>query len=74
MQLRLRELRKSHNYLQSKLAEELHCTQQTYSRYETGSLQPSLKILENLSVIYNTSVDYILGITDEQKPYPRKKK
>ncbi|MDR0986323.1 MAG: helix-turn-helix transcriptional regulator [Ruminococcus sp.] len=70
--IRLRELRNENDLLQKHVAEYLDCTQQTYSRYETGELEPSLLILTKLSVFYDTSIDYILALTDEHKPYPRK--
>lgn len=74
MKLRIRELRDSNHLYQRQLAEYLHCTQQTYSRYETGELQPSLLVMERLADFYDTSVDYIMGLTDEKKPYKRSQK
>jgi transcriptional regulator with XRE-family HTH domain len=68
---RLRELRRENDLLQKHVAEYLNCTQQTYSRYETGELDPSILILQKLSVFYDTSIDYILSLTNEKKPYPR---
>jgi transcriptional regulator with XRE-family HTH domain len=70
--LRLRDLRIENDLYQKHVADYLNCTQQTYSRYETGELEPSLGILSKLSVFYNTSVDYIIALTDEHKPYPRR--
>jgi len=74
MTLRLKELRTENHLLQRQLAEYLHCTQQTYSRYETGELQPSLSVLEKLTEFYQTSVDYIMGLTDEKTPHKRSSK
>lgn len=71
MELKIRELRESNHLYQRQLAEYLHCTQQTYSRYETGELQPSLLVMERLSEFYDTSVDYLMGLTDEKKPHKR---
>ncbi|MDE6600373.1 MAG: helix-turn-helix domain-containing protein [Oscillospiraceae bacterium] len=71
MKLRLREMRESSHLLQRQIAIHLHCTQQTYSRYENGELQPSLRIMENLAEFYSTSVDFLLGLTDEQVPHKR---
>lgn len=64
MNLRIRELREQSNLYQRNLAEYLGCTQQTYSRYETAELEPSLVVLEKLALFYETSVDYIMGLTD----------
>ncbi len=74
MELRLKELRSDNHLYQRQLAEYLHCTQQTYSRYETGELQPSLSVLERLAEFYETSVDFILRLTDEKTPYKRGKR
>lgn len=72
MQLRIRDLREDSDLYQRNLAEYLNVTQQTYSRYETGELFPSLYVMEMLSVFYDTSVDYLMGLTDVRKPYKRK--
>lgn len=74
MKLRFRELREGSHLYQRQLAEYLHCTQQTYSRYETGELTPSLLVMENLAEFYGTSVDYLMGFTDEKTPYKRSHK
>lgn len=71
MELRLKELRSENRLYQRQLAEYLHCTQQTYSRYETGELQPSLSVMERLAEFYETSVDFIMRLTDEKKPHKR---
>ncbi|MBQ8827300.1 MAG: helix-turn-helix transcriptional regulator [Oscillospiraceae bacterium] len=68
MTIRIKELREQENLYQRNLAEFIGCTQQTYSRYETEELEPSLKVLEKLARFYNTSVDYILGFTDVREP------
>ena len=72
--MRLRDLREDHDLTQTALAERLHIKQNTYSQYENGQRQPPIEILIQLSVIYETSTDYILGITDDPRPYPQKKK
>lgn len=64
MKLRIKELREQNSLIQRNLAEFLGCTQQTYSRYETAELEPSLTVLEKLARFYDTSVDYIMGLTD----------
>lgn len=47
-------------------------SQTGYSKYETGENDVPTSILIELSKFYNTSVDYILGLTDEEAPYERK--
>ena len=69
MELRLKELRYTNHLYQRQLAEYLHWTQQTYSRYETGELQPSLLVMERLAEFYETSVDYIMRLTDDKTPH-----
>lgn len=69
MKLRLRDLREDKDLNQSDIAKYLKCTQQTYSRYELGQVQPSLEALIKLAKFYNTSIDYILFLTDNPTPY-----
>lgn len=69
--MRLRELREDRDITQSALAEALHIRQNTYSQYETGQRQLPLETLVRLTEIFDTSADYILGITDDPRPYPR---
>ena len=70
--MRLRDLREDHDLTQSALANLLHIKQNTYSQYESGQRQLPVDVLIQLSTIYQTSADYILGLTDIIKPYPRK--
>lgn len=70
MNLRIRDLREDNDLYQRNLAEYLGCKQQTYSRYEVGELEPNLRVMAKLAVFYNTSVDYLMGLTDERAPYP----
>lgn len=69
--MRLRDIREDRDISQKTLAEYLHIGQNTYSQYENGKRQLPLDILIRLAVYFNTSTDYILGLTDEPKPYPR---
>lgn len=66
MKLRIKEIRENSYLLQRQLAEYLNCTQQTYSRYETGDLEPSLPVMAKLARFYDTSVDYLLGLTEDK--------
>ena len=65
MTLRIRSIREDKDLMQKNLANYLGCTQQTYSRYETGELEPSLVIMEKLAIFYETSIDYLMGLTDD---------
>ena len=72
MYQRIRDLREDHDLLQRDIAEYLSCTQVCYSNYETGKRDIPTDVLIRLSRYYHTSVDYLLGLTDEPTPYRRK--
>lgn len=69
MYRRIRELREDRDLLQKDMAKLLNCSQVAYSRYELGLRDIPTDVLITLAKFHNTSVDYILGITDEKKPY-----
>ena len=71
---RLRDLREDRDLLQKDVAEVLQCSQVCYSYYELGKRDIPSEALIRLATFYHTSVDYLLGITDEERPYPRKNK
>lgn len=62
---RLKELRLSHNLTQKQLAEKVSTTQTTIGKYERGELQPSLETLKQFSNLFECSIDYIIGHTDD---------
>ena len=64
---RLRDLREDRDWKQRELAEYLHCSQQVYSNYELGQRDIPTAVLIKLSSLYDVSVDYILGITNNPK-------
>ena len=72
MSFRLRDLREDHDLTQAEIAVLLCVSQATYSRYETGTLGIPHSSLEVLADYYKTSVDYLLGRTNNPKPYPKK--
>lgn len=69
----IRELREDKDLLQRDVAAYLNCTQNCYSHYETGSRDIPTDILIKLAKFHNTSVDYLLGLTNDPNPYPRAK-
>lgn len=71
MYQRLRNLREDRDLNQTAVAEVLHVSQTTYSRYESGALDIPSGALIALARFYGTSVDYLLGLTDETAPYGR---
>lgn len=58
---------------QETVAAAIGITQRKYSYLETGVQQWPDELLVKLAAYYQTSVDYLLGLTDEQRPYPRRK-
>ncbi len=68
---RLRDLREDMDLLQRDVAKEIGISQRGYSHYETGENNIPNSILIKLADFYNTSTDYILGITNVKNPYPR---
>lgn len=74
MYQRIRDLREDHDLFQKDLADYLSCTQVCYSNYEMGKRDLPTEVLIQLAQFYSTSVDYLLGLTDEKQPYPRTKK
>ena len=60
--LRLQELRKAKGLSQETVAKKLHSTRSTISGYERNTTTPSLEQIVNLAVLYNTSLDYMMGL------------
>lgn len=61
---RLKELCAQNHLTQREISEILNIKQQSYSRYELGTGQPSLETLCKIAEYYNVSVDYLLGISE----------
>lgn len=72
MNLRIRDLREDRDLTQTDLAKMLGCTQQTYSRYESGEITIDIYNLIKLANFYETSCDFLLGLTDVSKPYRKR--
>lgn len=71
---RLRDLREDKDLYQKDIAKILNMSQTGYSQYETETNDIPTGILKELAYFYNTSIDYILGLTNIKEPYPRRKK
>lgn len=69
--LRIKDLREDRDLLQKDVAEFLNVSQTNYSKYELGKVTIPSSTLEKLALYYNTSVDYILGLTNNPEPYKR---
>ncbi|HAA99962.1 MAG TPA: XRE family transcriptional regulator [Ruminococcaceae bacterium] len=72
--MRLKDIREDHDLTQKTLADLLHVKQNTYSQYENGQRGIPVELLVALAQFYHTSTDYLLGLTDLPKPYPRAEK
>ena len=70
---RVRALREDMDMNQKDFGALLGMSQTGYSKYETGTADIPTAILIQLARIHRTSVDYLLGLTDERQPYPRKR-
>ena len=69
MYRRIRDLREDHDLTQKQVAQLLGMSQTGYSKYETGENDIPTVILIKLSRFYNTSIDYLLGETDNKTRY-----
>lgn len=74
MYSRIRDLREDKDLSQTALAKIIGMSQTGYSKYETGENDIPTNILIKLARFHNTSIDYLLGMTDEKKPYSPSKK
>ena len=66
-------MREDKDLLQKDVADFLNVSQTNYSKYELGKINIPINTLKNMAIFFDTSIDYLLGLTDEIKPYPRKK-
>lgn len=68
---RIRNLREDKDLNQKEIANYLNIHQTTYSSYELGDVNIPIPSLIKLALFYNTSIDYLVGITDTAIPYER---
>ena len=66
---RLRDLREDADLNQTQVANLLGMSQTGYSKYETGENDIPAQVLIKLAQFYKTSVDYILGVSNQRNPY-----
>jgi transcriptional regulator with XRE-family HTH domain len=74
LNLRIRDLREDNDLTQKQIADFLMCDQSLYSKYERGERETPLLLVVKLANYYDVSVDYLIGLTDEKNPYPKRKK
>lgn len=71
---RLRNLREDKGMTQTQVGKFLNMSQTGYNQYEIGRNDVPTEVLKKLALFYDTSVDYLLDLTDEKRPYKRKNK
>ena len=69
----LEDLRIDNDKTQADIADYLGCQREVYRRYEKGTRQIPIDFLIKLAELYHVSIDYLVGLTDEKRPYPRNK-
>lgn len=68
---RIRDMREDNRYTQQAIANILSVAQRTYSDYESGRTRIPVDSLIVLAKFYNVSMDYITGVSNIQKPFPK---
>lgn len=68
---RIRALREDSDMTQTQIAQLLKVGQKTYSDYELGKTRIPVDSLITLAKLYHVSMDYICGVTDIRKPFPK---
>lgn len=68
---RLKDIREEKGLFQKDIANLLKISQQFYSRYEKEEVQLPIEKYKILAKFYNTSIDYLVCLTNEKKPYPK---
>lgn len=65
--MRLQEIRKSEKITQEQLAEIIGVKANTISQYESGVREPNIRTLIDLADLFDVTVDYLIGRSDERK-------
>ena len=70
-QERIHDLREDNDFTQNTVATYLGIAQTTYSQYEFGKRSLPIELVIELCKFYNVSADYLLGLTNKKKPFPK---
>jgi len=70
---RLRELRRERGYTQVKMQMLTGIDQSDYSKLESGKRFYTFEQCKRIAVALDTSMDYLAGLTDDPRPYPRRR-
>ena len=71
---RIKLMREEIDMTQKELADHFNLTRSTYSNYENNMREIPIGVLWAIADLYQTSVDFLIGRTDQRKPYPCKDK
>lgn len=66
MELRIKDMREDADLKQREIAEYLMCDQSLYSKYERGERPVPVEVIVKLAKFYNTTTDYLLGLSNEK--------
>ena len=69
MDLRIRDMREEKDITQQQISEYFNCDQSLYSKYERGEREVPLEIMVKLAMLFETSIDYLVRLTDNRQPY-----
>ena len=69
---KIREIREDRGFTQQQIADLLNIGQRTYSDYETGKTRIPLESLIVLAKFYDLDLNYLIGISQEMRKYPKK--
>lgn len=64
----LKELRMKYNISQQRLGEIIGVSQQSINKYENHNVEPDIKTLMLMADFFNTSIDYLVGYSKENRP------
>ena len=70
---RIRDLRNGSKLSQKAIAAKINVAQTTYSDYETGKVRVPLQNLVALAKFYNVDMNFISGVSDQRKPFPKER-
>jgi transcriptional regulator with XRE-family HTH domain len=68
--IRIRDLREDNDRTQQEIADYLNFDRSDYAKIERGTRSMPIWIVDKLADYYGTSVDYLIGRTNEKTPYP----
>ncbi|MDD2494525.1 MAG: helix-turn-helix transcriptional regulator [Tissierellia bacterium] len=71
---RLKDLREDKEFKQDEMASKLNCKRSTYANWENGTIIIPLDIADELSILYNVSLSYVLELSNDRNINYKQKK